>query len=127
MLEVTRIVSIITHIVHAWISLIRLNIWFSGICAEPRGGNQEEFDNVLKGYYDSVSRRKKPAFGRKRRMKKTDDNVTDSTEVTNCKGAAFLAVFRGKVCVTLSLINSWLSRGHFFFIKNGWFLYASCV
>lgn len=64
---------------------------------EPRGGNQEEFDNVLKGYYDSVSRRKKPAFGRKRRMKKTDDNVTDSTEVTNCKGAAFLAVFRGKV------------------------------
>ncbi|XWS24611.1 hypothetical protein CRYUN_Cryun28dG0117900 [Craigia yunnanensis] len=64
---------------------------------EPRGGNQEEFENVLKGYYDSVSQGKKPALGRKRRMKKTDDNVIESTEFTNCEGAAFLAVFRGKV------------------------------
>ncbi|XVE56290.1 hypothetical protein DITRI_Ditri03aG0226800 [Diplodiscus trichospermus] len=64
---------------------------------EPRGGNQEEFENVLKGYYESVSRGKKPAVGRKRRMRKTNDNVTESTEFTDCEGAAFLAVFRGKV------------------------------
>ncbi|XWS14360.1 hypothetical protein CRYUN_Cryun35bG0002700 [Craigia yunnanensis] len=64
---------------------------------EPRGGNQEEFENVLEGYYDSVSQAKKPAFGRKRRMKKTDDNVIESTKFTDREGAAFLAVFRGKV------------------------------
>ncbi|OMP07585.1 Helicase-like, DEXD box c2 type [Corchorus olitorius] len=64
---------------------------------EPRGGSQEEFETVLKGYYDSVSRGKKPALGRKRRIKRTDDNVIESTEVTNRKGAAFLGVFRGKV------------------------------
>ena len=91
----------ITHIVHAWVSLVRLKIWSSGICAEPRGGNQEEFENVLEGYYDSVSQAKKPAFGRKRRMKKTDDNVIESTKFTDREGAAFLAVFRGKVCVAL--------------------------
>ena len=94
-------IAFVTRIVHAWILLIRLKIWSSGICAEPRGGNQEEFDNVLKGYYDSVSQGKKPAVGRKRRMKKTDDNVIESTEFTNREGAAFLAVFRGKVCVAL--------------------------
>ena len=55
----------------------------------------------MEGYYDSVSQAKKPAFGRKRRMKKTDDNVIESTEFTNREGAAFLAVFRGKVCVAL--------------------------
>ncbi|XP_022769400.1 Fanconi anemia group J protein [Durio zibethinus] len=64
---------------------------------EPRGGNQEEFETVMKDYYDSISRGKKAALGRKRRMKKTEDNVIESTEVTNRKGAAFLAVFRGKV------------------------------
>ncbi|XVE94397.1 hypothetical protein REPUB_Repub02eG0005200 [Reevesia pubescens] len=64
---------------------------------EPRGGNQEELETVLKGYYDSVSGGKKPVVGRKRRKKKTDNDVIESTEVTNCEGAAFLAVFRGKV------------------------------
>ena len=48
-----------------------------------------------------MSQGKKPAVGRKRRMKKTDDNVIESTEFTNREGAAFLAVFRGKVCVAL--------------------------
>ncbi|KAL4278453.1 hypothetical protein GQ457_03G037550 [Hibiscus cannabinus] len=64
---------------------------------EPRGGNQEEFETVLKGYYDSVSRGKKPVLRRKRRTKKTDDYESESAEVTNHGGAAFLAVFRGKV------------------------------
>ncbi|GMI82426.1 hypothetical protein like AT1G20720 [Hibiscus trionum] len=64
---------------------------------EPRGGNQEEFETVLKGYYDSVSQGKKPVLRRKRRTKKTDDCESESAEVTNHGGAAFLAVFRGKV------------------------------
>ncbi|XP_007018074.2 PREDICTED: Fanconi anemia group J protein isoform X1 [Theobroma cacao] len=64
---------------------------------EPRGGNQEEFDTVLKGYYDSVSGGKEPGLGRKKRIKKADHNAIESTEVTNHEGAAFLAVFRGKV------------------------------
>ncbi|KAE8715589.1 hypothetical protein F3Y22_tig00110163pilonHSYRG00265 [Hibiscus syriacus] len=64
---------------------------------EPRGGNQEEFETVLKGYYDSVSQGKKPVIRRKRKTKKIDDYVSESAEVTNLGGAAFLAVFRGKV------------------------------
>ncbi|XP_039002145.1 Fanconi anemia group J protein homolog [Hibiscus syriacus] len=64
---------------------------------EPRGGNQEEFETVLKGYYDSVSQGKKPVLRRKRKTKKTDDYVSESVEVANIGGAAFLAVFRGKV------------------------------
>ncbi|KAL1099864.1 hypothetical protein V6Z11_D05G189700 [Gossypium hirsutum] len=64
---------------------------------EPRGGNQEEFETVLKGYYNSVSRVKKPVLRKKRRIKRTDDNVVESAEVTSPRGAAFLAVFRGKV------------------------------
>ncbi|KAK8646355.1 hypothetical protein V6N13_120144 [Hibiscus sabdariffa] len=64
---------------------------------EPRGGNQEKFETVLKGYYDLVSRGKKPTIQRKRRAKRTNDNVNEPAEVTNRGGAAFLAVFRGKV------------------------------
>ncbi|KHG26325.1 Fanconi anemia group J [Gossypium arboreum] len=64
---------------------------------EPRGGDQEEFETVLKGYYNSVSRVKKPVLQKRRRLKRTDDNVIESAEVTSPRGAAFLAVFRGKV------------------------------
>ncbi|GMI91400.1 hypothetical protein like AT1G20720 [Hibiscus trionum] len=64
---------------------------------EPRGGNQEEFETVLKSYYDLVSRGKKPFLRRKRRTKRTDYNVGEPAEVTNHGGAAFFAVFRGKV------------------------------
>ncbi|KAK8353944.1 hypothetical protein V6Z12_A05G191400 [Gossypium hirsutum] len=64
---------------------------------EPRGGDQEEFETVLKGYYNSVSQVKKPVLQKRRRLKRTDDNVIESAEVTSPRGAAFLAVFRGKV------------------------------
>ncbi|XP_065880332.1 uncharacterized protein [Euphorbia lathyris] len=68
---------------------------------EPRGGIQEEdFESVLKGYYDSICQRKTPAVGRKRKVKKWDFNHFKATEPTdNSKkdGAAFLAVCRGKV------------------------------
>ena len=67
--------------------------------AEPRGGSQEEdFDSVLKGYYDSISQRNVPAIGKKRRIKKSDlKKGAESTENFKKEGAAFLAVCRGKV------------------------------
>ncbi|GLT58833.1 hypothetical protein SLA2020_316950 [Shorea laevis] len=63
---------------------------------EPRGGNQEEFETTLKGYYDSVCGQSKPPNGRKKRVKATDSNATVSSEISK-NGAALLAVCRGKV------------------------------
>ncbi|KAJ1392938.1 ATP-dependent helicase, C-terminal [Sesbania bispinosa] len=37
---------------------------------EPRGGNQDDFELVLKGYYDSIHNGKRPALGRKKGLKK---------------------------------------------------------
>ncbi|KAL1219740.1 Regulator of telomere elongation helicase 1 [Cardamine amara subsp. amara] len=62
---------------------------------EPRGGAQEEFDSVLKGYYDSI-RGKNRLIGRNRRVKKVGPIKTE-TQDDSKKGAAFLAVCRGKV------------------------------
>ncbi|XP_059635149.1 uncharacterized protein LOC132277322 isoform X2 [Cornus florida] len=67
---------------------------------EPRGGNQDEFEAVLKGYYDSIRQGNKLANGRKRGVKKMDLNklnATQCTEISKKEGAAFLAVCRGKV------------------------------
>ncbi|CAN1127669.1 Fanconi anemia group J protein homolog [Linum perenne] len=66
---------------------------------EPRGGTQEDFDSVLKSYYNSVSRYSKVPVGNKKRNKKTDPKNTKTLEpaVTSKKdGGAFLAVCRGK-------------------------------
>jgi Fanconi anemia group J protein len=74
------------------------NAYFSLVSAEPRG-SQDEFEPVLKGYYDSIRLGNKPTFGRKRRVKKIElnhFNVVESPE-NRKKGAAFLAVCRGKV------------------------------
>ncbi|XP_019099113.1 PREDICTED: Fanconi anemia group J protein homolog [Camelina sativa] len=62
---------------------------------EPRGGAQEEFDSVLKGYYDSI-RGKNRFTGRNKRVKKAWTIKTE-TQDDSKKGAAFLAVCRGKV------------------------------
>ncbi|KAG7597747.1 ATP-dependent helicase C-terminal [Arabidopsis suecica] len=62
---------------------------------EPRGGAQDEFDSVLKGYYDSI-RGKNKLIGRNRRAKKAGPIKTE-TQDDSKKGAAFLAVCRGKV------------------------------
>ncbi|KAL9306814.1 putative hydrolase [Arabidopsis thaliana] len=62
---------------------------------EPRGGAQDEFDSVLKGYYDSI-RGKNKIIGRNRRAKKAGPIKTE-TQDDSKKGAAFLAVCRGKV------------------------------
>lgn len=67
---------------------------------EPRGGNQEDFDSILKGYYDCIRQDNRPALGRKRKVKKVDANHLDGNESADNsgkKGAAFLAVCRGKV------------------------------
>ncbi|GAV88138.1 DEAD_2 domain-containing protein/Helicase_C_2 domain-containing protein [Cephalotus follicularis] len=61
---------------------------------EPRGSAQEDFEKVLKGYYDSIS--KKTTTGRKKRIKKME-NYYEPPENAKKEGAAFLAVCRGKV------------------------------
>lgn len=68
--------------------------------AEPRGGSQDDFELVLKGYYDSIHHGKRPALGRKRRIKKIDLNhfyTVDSPQDSKKGGAALLGVCRGKV------------------------------
>uniref|UniRef100_M4EAN1 DNA 5'-3' helicase FANCJ n=1 Tax=Brassica campestris TaxID=3711 RepID=M4EAN1_BRACM len=62
---------------------------------EPRGGAQDEFDSVLKGYYDSI-RGKNRLIGRNRRLKKAGLVKTEAQDDSK-KGAAFFAVCRGKV------------------------------
>ena len=71
--------------------------------AEPRGGAQDDFDSVLKGYYDSI-RGKNRLIGRNRRLKKAGLVKTEFQDDSK-KGAAFFAVCRGKVC-------------HFFFLVS---------
>ncbi|CAK9178304.1 unnamed protein product [Ilex paraguariensis] len=77
----------------------RLNAQKS-LFVEPRGGSQDDFDSVLKGYYNSLRQGNKPVICRKRRGKKSDLNNQNATECTGKskkEGAAFLAVCRGKV------------------------------
>ncbi|KAM7513981.1 hypothetical protein LguiA_003564 [Lonicera macranthoides] len=76
----------------------RLNAQKS-LFVEPRGGNQDDFDPVLKGYYDSIRHGTKPVIGKKRRGKRLGLNNRTAMECTetSTKGAAFLAVCRGKV------------------------------
>ncbi|CDY65898.1 BnaCnng49030D [Brassica napus] len=62
---------------------------------EPRGGAQDDFDSVLKGYYDSI-RGKNRLIGRNRRLKKAGLVKTEFQDDSK-KGAAFFAVCRGKV------------------------------
>ncbi|KAG2303418.1 hypothetical protein Bca52824_032069 [Brassica carinata] len=59
------------------------------------GGAQDEFDSVLKGYYDSI-RGKNRLIGRNRRLKKAGLVKTEAQDDSK-KGAAFFAVCRGKV------------------------------
>ncbi|XP_004499955.1 uncharacterized protein [Cicer arietinum] len=67
---------------------------------EPKGGSQDDFELALKGYYDAIHHDKRPASGRKRRIKKTDLNhfhAVDSLQDSKKGGAALLGVCRGKV------------------------------
>lgn len=68
------------------------------ILLEPRGA-QEDFENVLKDYYDTIRQGNKPTTTGRRRGKKVDASGCSATtrEGNIKKGATFLAVCRGKV------------------------------
>lgn len=76
-------------------------MYYVGTCyVEPKGGSQDDFELALKGYYNSIHHDKRPAFGRKRRIKKVDLNhfhPVDSLQDSEKGGAALLGVCRGKV------------------------------
>ncbi|EOA37435.1 hypothetical protein CARUB_v10011496mg [Capsella rubella] len=65
------------------------------IFIEPRGGATDEFETVLKEYYDSISGNNR-LIGRNSRVKKAGSVVTEAQDDYK-KGSAFLAVCRGKV------------------------------
>ncbi|XP_050378361.1 uncharacterized protein LOC126795593 [Argentina anserina] len=68
---------------------------------EPGGGEQEEFEFVLKSYYDSISWGKKPVFGRikgaNKKLTQSSFTAVKCAQKNNIDGAALLAVCRGKV------------------------------
>ncbi|KAK3427328.1 hypothetical protein EUGRSUZ_F03572 [Eucalyptus grandis] len=68
---------------------------------EPRGGNQEGFEPVLKGYHDAIRQGNKVVADKNRRTKRLEH--TQSSKVGSSgelkKGAAFLAVCRGKLLI----------------------------
>ncbi|KAK3232012.1 hypothetical protein Dsin_003893 [Dipteronia sinensis] len=67
---------------------------------EPKGGRQEDFEHILKDYYESIYPGNKPAVGKKRRVKKAGINhfnAMESHEDIKKEGAGLLAVCRGKV------------------------------
>lgn len=75
---------------------------------EPRGGSQDALEPVLKGYYNLINKKTKPTSGRKKKGKSSDQNetkATESLENIRSKGAAFLAVCRGKVIHSCLLMN----------------------
>lgn len=79
------------------------------MCAEPRGGSQEDFEPVLKGYYNAIrGGKRKPAFPKKKRTKKADpiqSHTIDLPEEFKNDGAAFFAVCRGKVSYNIRFMK----------------------
>ncbi|XP_076944311.1 uncharacterized protein LOC143614894 [Bidens hawaiensis] len=74
------------------------------VFVEPRGG-QDDFEHVLKDYYATICQGNKPMTGR-RRGKKWDANSCNAIKNKgNSKGAAFLAVCRGKVSEGIDFSN----------------------
>ncbi|EXB56322.1 Fanconi anemia group J-like protein [Morus notabilis] len=67
---------------------------------EPRGASQEDFESVLKDYYDAIYGVNRPLSGRRKRIKSLKNNdlaAAQCANSTSTKGAALLAVCRGKV------------------------------
>ncbi|KAI9200490.1 hypothetical protein LWI28_008889 [Acer negundo] len=67
---------------------------------EPKGGRQEDFEHILKDYYESIYPGNKPAVRKKRRVKRVGVNhfnAMESHEDIKKEGAGLLAVCRGKV------------------------------
>ncbi|KAJ0966761.1 hypothetical protein J5N97_023678 [Dioscorea zingiberensis] len=73
----------------------RLNAQKS-VFVEPRG-SADDFDSVLKGYYDSIHGKHRTDQKFKRKKKLFQHPNTKESEQALTKGAAFLAVCRGKV------------------------------
>ncbi|KAK4753383.1 hypothetical protein SAY87_022181 [Trapa incisa] len=68
--------------------------------SEPRGGSPDDFEPILKGYYNAVRRGCKPVLPRNKRLKKegpSQSNKMEAAKVLKKDGAAFFAVCRGKV------------------------------
>ncbi|KAK0577247.1 hypothetical protein LWI29_030173 [Acer saccharum] len=75
---------------------------------EPKGGRQEDFEHILKDYYESIYPGNKPAVRKKRRVKKAGFNhfnAMESHEDIKKEGAGLLAVCRGKERVDKSKAN----------------------
>lgn len=87
--------------------LIRFKIyWSAGIClvewTEPRG-SADDFDSVLKGYYDSINGKRRTSGRFKHNPKKGIQHpAANESEQSLANGAAFLAVCRGKVLISAS-------------------------
>ncbi|VYS46712.1 unnamed protein product [Arabidopsis thaliana] len=62
---------------------------------EPRGGSKDDFETVLKEYYDSISGKNR-LIGRNSSVKKAGSVITEAQDDSK-RGSAFLAVCRGKV------------------------------
>ncbi|AAF80633.1 F2D10.24 [Arabidopsis thaliana] len=61
---------------------------------EPRGGSKDDFETVLKEYYDSISGKNR-LIGRNSSVKKAGSVITEAQDDSK-RGSAFLAVCRGK-------------------------------
>ncbi|KAM0942135.1 putative hydrolase [Dioscorea sansibarensis] len=67
------------------------------VFVEPRG-SADDFDSVLKGYYDSINGKCRTSGKLKRNLKQVFQHpAANESEQSSAKGAAFLAVCRGKV------------------------------
>lgn len=71
---------------------------------EPRGGSQDDFEPVLKGYYDSIRQGVGPPFQKNKRGKNITPNSVKKERVKK-DGAAFMAVCRGKVCYAVIIFS----------------------
>ncbi|KAM0012938.1 putative RNA helicase [Helianthus debilis subsp. tardiflorus] len=83
---------------------------------EPRGG-KDEFENVLKGYFDTIRQGNKPMTGR-RRDKQWDVNCCNAIKSEgNSNGATLLAVCRGKVSEGIDFSDDYARTVLKFFIR----------
>ncbi|KAJ3690877.1 hypothetical protein LUZ61_020041 [Rhynchospora tenuis] len=74
------------------------------VFVEPRG-SAEDFDSALKGYYDAIAGKNKPPSKKTGRKQISKNRVIKNSALVVQKGAAFLAVCRGKVSEGIDFSN----------------------
>ncbi|KAJ4776888.1 hypothetical protein LUZ62_061145 [Rhynchospora pubera] len=74
------------------------------VFVEPRG-SAEEFDSAMKGYYDAIAGKNKPPSKKTGRKQISKNRVIKNSVLAVQKGAAFLAVCRGKVSEGIDFSN----------------------